>query len=315
MNLKATGAMLTEPEAKRPAAGPPAVAAPGLWKEARFAYPLYAALSKQLGLEPSPYAENELPPRRPTRASFERDLLWMQSIDEKVLACQIRQLPAETLNASEEGLHAFLQRQLRKSDKTLVDRDKIDLLLVQYFALCAPEDLYRKPLSLEDVARVLRPVLTEAEATPVEWCAPLDEILHKLSQCRSLREVLEGGLLERGRLLKDAAGPMFYDPAALVAFCRFNFVVRRTFIRLLRADLAAVMEALTALEAKGRKTADCRRAGFSAAETTSYLRHFCENWRQPFQQDYTESSVMHAFEQLLALRADLEEALSHPEDT
>ena len=52
------------------------------------------------------------------------------------------------------------------------------------------------------------------------------------------------------------------------------------------------------------KTVDCRRAGLSAAETTVQLRHFCENWRQPFQKDYTQSSVTHAFEQLLALRAD-----------
>src|SRR5208282_595954 len=57
------------------------------------------------------------------------------------------------------------------------------------------------------------------------------------------------------------------------------------------------------------KTVDCRRAGFSAAESTIQLRFFCENWRQPFQKDYTESSVSRAFEQLLALRADLEEAL------
>ena len=39
------------------------------------------------------------------------------------------------------------------------------------------------------------------------------------------------------------------------------------------------------------------------------LRYFCENWRQPFQKDYTQSSVRRAFEQLLALRADLEEAI------
>jgi len=120
---------------------------------------------------------------------------------------------------------------------------------------------------------------------------------------------MEGGLVEKGRLLKDSAGCMFYDPAALVAFCRFNFMLRRAFIRLLHADLAAVREAIEALEAKGVKTADCRRAGFSAAETMTELRHFCENWRQPFQKDYTESSVSRAFEQLLALRADLEEAL------
>ena len=120
---------------------------------------------------------------------------------------------------------------------------------------------------------------------------------------------MEGGLLEQGRLLKDTAGCMFYDPAALVAFCRFNFLLRRAFIRLLHADLKAVQEAVEALEARGAKTVDCRRAGFSAAETTAQLRTFCENWRQPFQKDYTESSVNRSFEQLLALRADLEEAL------
>jgi hypothetical protein len=73
--------------------------------------------------------------------------------------------------------------------------------------------------------------------------------------------------------------------------------------------LSAVREAVDLLEAKGVKTVDCRRAGFSAAETTMQLRYFCENWRQPFQKDYTENSVRHAFEQLLALRADLEEAV------
>lgn len=111
-------------------------------------------------------------------------------------------------------------------------------------------------------------------------------------------------------MVKDSAGCMFYDPAALVAFCRFNFVLRRTFIYLLHADLGAVKQAVAALEAKNIKTVDCRRAGFSAAETMAHLRYFCDNWRQPFQKDYTESSVTHAFEQLLALRADLEEVLS-----
>jgi hypothetical protein len=110
--------------------------------------------------------------------------------------------------------------------------------------------------------------------------------------------------------MKESAGAMFYDPAALVAFCRFNFSLRRAFIRMLHADLSAVRLAVDALEAAGVKSVDCRRAGFSAAETTWQLRHYCENWRQPFHKDYTESSVNHAFEQLLALRADLEEAVA-----
>jgi hypothetical protein len=280
------------------------------WAEARLAYPLYAALATQFDFAPLPHAPGESLPATATREVVERDLAWLDSIDEKVRAYQIRQLPAETLNASEETLRAFIQRQLKKPDKTTADRDKIDFLLVQYFALCAPEELYRKDIELEDVAKVLQPVLVEADSTPLDWCQSLEQILEKLAQCASLRDLLELGLVEQGRLLKDSAGCMFYDPAALVAFCRFNFVLRRAFIRLLHADLNAVREAVDALEAKGVKSADCRRAGFSAAETTTQLRFFCENWRQPFHKDYTESSVTRAFDQLLALRADLEEALS-----
>lgn len=312
MTPKTPGTTVQSPvHAKKPESGGPSpVDFAARWAEARLAYSLYAALAQQFNFGPLPHPAGELPPARPTREVFDRDLKWLEQIDGRVRAFQIRQLPPEILNASEESLRALVQRQLRKVDKTTADRDKIDLLLVQYFALCAPEDLYRKEIELEDVARVLQPVLVSADATPLEWCEPLDEILKNLAPCRSLRDLMEGGLLEQGRLLKDSAGTMFYDPAALVAFCRFNFVLRRAFIRLLHADLSAVQHAVEALEANHVKTVDCRRAGFSAAEPTTQLRFFYENWRQPFQKDYTESSVNRAFEQLLALRADLEEALA-----
>ena len=162
--------------------------------------------------------------------------------------------------------------------------------------------------------RVLQPVLIEADAAPLDWCEPLEQILKTLDDCHSLRDMMEHGLLEQGRLLKDSAGDMFYDPAALVAFCRFNFSLRRAFIRMLHADLNAVKTAVDTLEAAGVKSVDCRRAGFSAAETTARLRYYSENWRQPFHKDYTESSVSRAFEQLLALRADLEEAVARMHD-
>jgi hypothetical protein len=280
-----------------------------LWAEARLAYPLYAAIAVEFNLAPLPHPTGELPPVRPTRAVFDRDLNWLNGIDENLLAYQLRQVRPEILNASEESLRAFIQRQLRKQNKTTADRDKVDWLLVQYFALCAPENLYRQEITLKDVANVLQPVLTAADSTPLEWCEPLEKILENLNQCHSLRDIMENGLLEQGRLLKDTAGCMFYDPAALVAFCRFNFLLRRAFIRLLHADLSAMREALGELEARGVRTVDCRRAGFSAAETTTQLRYFFGNWRQPFQKDYTESAVTRSFEQLLALRTDMEDAL------
>lgn len=286
------------------------------WGEVRSVYPLYATLATQFNFAPLNYPLGEIPPARPTRSVFDRDRKWLDDIDAKVMAYQIRQLPPEVLNASEESLRALIHRHLRKANKTDADRDKIDLLLVQYFAMCASDNLVRKEITLADVARVLAPVLAEADATPLEWCEPLEGILKKIRGCHSLRDLMENGLVEQGRMLKDSAGAMFYDPAALVAFCRFNFILRRAFIRMLHADLTAIREALSALEAKGVKTVDCRGAGFSAAETTAQLRHFCENWRQPFQKDYTQSSVSRAFDQLLAVRSELEEALgiSHTSD-
>src|SRR5271154_1908394 len=280
------------------------------WTEARHAYPLYAALAAKFNFAPLPHPLCELPPVRPPRETFDTDLKWLESVDEKVFAYQIRQLPSEILNASDETLRAVLHRQLRKPAKKQPDRDKIDLLLVQYFALCAPEELYRKEIRLQDAAQVLQPVLGSTDVSRVEWAGPLDQILQKVADCESLRDMMEHGLLEQGRLLKESIGEAFYEPAALVAFCRFNFLLRRAFIRMLHADLSAVRHAVEALDAGGVKTVDCRRAGFSAAETTTQLRYYCENWKQPFHKDYTETSVSRAFEQLLALRADLEEAVA-----
>jgi hypothetical protein len=314
MTPKIFGITFTDAESTQKSGGGAPAEFAARWTEARLAYPLYSALATQFELAPALYPAGELPALRPTRDVFDRDLQWFDAIDEKVRAFQIRQLPSEILNASEEALRAFIQRLLKRPGKTNADRDKIDLLLVQYFALCAPEALYREEIKLADVARVLQPVLVEADAASLDWCEPLEQILKTLEGCHSLRDMMEHGLLEQGRLLKDSAGDMFYDPAALVAFCRFNFSLRRAFIRMLHADLNAVKTAVDVLESAGVKSVDCRRAGFSAAETTARLRYYSENWRQPFHKDYTESSVSRAFEQLLALRADLEEAVARAHD-
>jgi len=314
MTPKIFGITFTDAESTQKSGGGAPAEFAARWTEARLAYPLYSALTAQFELAPALYPAGELPALRPTRDVIDRDLQWFDAIDEKVRAFQIRQLPPEVLNASEEALRAFIQRLLKRPGKTNADRDKIDLLLVQYFALCAPEALYREEIKLADVARVLQPVLVEADAASLDWCEPLEQILKTLDGCHSLRDMMEHGLLEQGRLLKDSAGDMFYDPAALVAFCRFNFSLRRAFIRMLHADLNAVKTAVDVLESAGVKSVDCRRAGFSAAETTARLRYYSENWRQPFHKDYTESSVSRAFEQLLALRADLEEAVARAHD-
>src|SRR6185437_11113962 len=130
-----------------------------------------------------------------------------------------------------------------------------------------------------------------------------------MNRCHGLREVFTAKLLEKGRQLKDAAGFMFYDPAALVAFTRFNFLLRRSFFRLLHADLRAIREGLSELERRGIVVVDCRSAGLSAEEPVGRLREISLAWRQPISSDYAAESANRTFEQLLAIRDAVERAL------
>jgi hypothetical protein len=126
---------------------------------------------------------------------------------------------------------------------------------------------------------------------------------------RSLREILKTNFIEQGRRVKESAGGMFYDPAALLAFIRFNFLLRRTLIELMHADLIAIRSGITHLEKADLRIIDGHRAGLSAAEPITKVRRLADEWRQPFQKEYTERSVNQAFEKLLGLRADVEAAL------
>ena len=280
------------------------------WREARAVFPIYLALAKQLEIEiPFTQAKRNLP-EKPDLEIFSQVHEWLDSMDQRVLVHQLRHLlQMTTLNASETGLRALIQRHLRKTKKSNIDRDKIDFLLVQYFALCAPAKIYHKQIELVDVAHVMEPVLGEVDPAPLAWCAPLEQMIESLKALRSLREILKTNFIEQGRKVKETAGGMFYDPAALVAFIRFNFLLRRTLIELMHADLIAIRAGLSQLQSAGARTIDCHHFGLSASEALTKISAIAEEWKQPFQKEYTERSVSQAFDKLLGLRADVEQAL------
>jgi hypothetical protein len=227
-----------------------------------------------------------------------------------VLVHQLRHLLQQTtLNASESGLRSLIQRHLRKPAKTNIDRDKIDFLLVQYFALCAPPKIYHKQIDLADTAAVMKPVLGETDTAPLEWCQPLEKMITTLRGFRSLRDMLKNSFIAEGRKVKEAAGGMFYDPSALLSFIRFNFLLRRTLIELMHADLIAIRNGLQQLESTGTRTIDAHHSGLTSAEPVARVRQLADEWKQPFQKDYTERTVNETFEKLLNLRSDVEKAL------
>jgi len=280
------------------------------WEELRSVFPIYLALAKQLEIAiPFPQDKRNLPEKPPLEL-FKQVQNWLDGLDARVLVHQLRHLLQQTtLNASESGLRALIQRHLRKPSKTNVDRDKIDFLLVQYFALCAPAKIYHKQIELEDTAVVMKPVLGETDTAPLAWCAPLEKMISSLRGFRSLRDMLKHSFIAEGRKVKEAAGGMFYDPSALLTFIRFNFLLRRTLIELMHADLIAIRSGLQQLGDAGTRTIDCRQSGLAATEPLAKITQLADEWKQPFQKDYTERTVNETFEKLLNLRSDVEKAL------
>src|SRR5216684_3616494 len=280
------------------------------WAELRSVFPIYLALAKQLEIAiPFPQDKRNLPEKPPLEL-FKQVQTWLDSLDQRVLAHQLRHLlQMTTLNANESSLRALIQRHLRKPSKTNIDRDKIDFLLVQYFALCAPAKVYHKQIELEDTAIVMKPVLGETDTAPLAWCAPLEKMIVSLHGFRSLRDMLKNSFIAEGRKVKEAAGGMFYDPSALLTFIRFNFLLRRTLIELMHADLIAIRSGLQQLGDAGTRTIDCRHSGLTASEPLAKVMQLADEWKQPFQKDYTERTVNETFEKLLNLRSDVEKGL------
>jgi hypothetical protein len=278
------------------------------WAEARSVFPIYLALAKQLGIH-IPFTQRNLP-ENPDLELFSQVQTWLDSMDKRVIVYQLRHLlQMTTLNASESGLKSLIERHLRKPVKTHFDRDKIDFLLVQYFALCAPAKIYHKRIEPPDVAEVMKPILGDVEPATLVWCEPLEAMITALHGFRSLREILKTNFIEQGRRVKESAGGMFYDASALLAFIRFNFLLRRTLIELMHADLIAIRAGVAQLESGEVRIVDCHHAGLTAAEPIHKVRKLADEWKQPFQKEYTERSVNQAFEKLLGLRADVEAAL------
>jgi hypothetical protein len=280
------------------------------WEELRSVFPIYVALAKQLQLEiPIPQNKRILPEKFDPEL-FAQIQTWLDAMDQQVMVHQLRHLlQMTTLNASESGLRALIMRHLRKTAKTTIDRDKADFLLVQYFALTAPPKIYHKQIELGDVANVLRPVFGDVDSTPLPWCEPLEKMIVSLRAFKSVKDLLKTNFIEQGRRVKESAGGMFYDPSAMLAFIRFNFLLRRTLIELMHADLIYIRSGLNQLQNAGAKSVDCQAVGLGKGEPIDKLQQLADEWKQPFQKEYTERTVNQAFDKLLGLRADIERAM------
>jgi len=278
------------------------------WSYARKLYPIYYELAREFAIEVKPCADLEAGVDTPGKESVEQANQWIEHMDGAIQVHQLRQFLQTSSLVSQEGVVNLLQHFLTKAAKTDAIRDKIDFLLVQYFSQIAPSGVNDTEVDLAYVAQAMEPVLGSVELKPPVWLNALDRVLESARKCKSLDELLHGGILEQGRKAKGLAGELFYLPVALVAFTRFGYLMRRAFFRLMLGDLNLILDGLTELEDRGITTIDCRRAQFSAQEPIIRLRMICQSWKVMFQAEYSSGSPLRM---LVDLRASVEHALAN----
>jgi hypothetical protein len=276
------------------------------WNNARRLYPVYFELAREFAIEVKICSDLEAGAETPGKDSVEQANRWLEELDERVQVHQLRQFLQTSALATPESLLNMVQHFLAKQTKTENMRDKIDFLLVQYFSQMAPAGLDDAEVDLAYVSQTLQPILGQVDLKTPVWLNALDRVLESARRCKSLDELLHGGILEQGRKAKAQAGDLFYLPVALVAFTRFGYLMRRAFFRLMLGDLNLIVDGLTELEEKGIKTLDCRRAQFSAQEPILRLRMICQSWKVMFQAEYSSGQPLRM---LVDLRASVDDAL------
>jgi hypothetical protein len=276
------------------------------WRDARLIYPIYRGITGRFALELSACRELESPVDSAKPEAVTAVQQWLQKTGDVIQVHQLRLFLQTSPLSMEASLAALIRHHVKKQTRSDADQDKLDFLLVQYFAQCAPADLLHTP-SMQDVAAVLHPVLGDVPGGQPEWLTSLEDAATHLRRCGQLSELLQQGILAEVRKIKAAAKEAYFDTAALVAFARINFLTRQTFVRLMQTDLDAVCTGVRKLQKAGVKVINCQQAQLSSAEPLEHVLELALQGKKPFQ---TEYSAGNPFTKMAALRTAVDKAVA-----
>jgi hypothetical protein len=280
------------------------------WRDWLVLYPAYTAMAREFGIDSAPCSELQTGGDAPAGEAVQQVRNWFDGMDQQIHVYQVRQFLQTWATADDDILRLLLLRHLEKPQHGPVDRDKVDFLLVQYFSHLAPARLEDVECDLAYVAQALENIVGAVNFSIPDWLAPLEQVIESAIACHSLNELFRGHVLEEGRKLKANAGDDYFSPIALVAFARFNFLIRRIFFRLMHDEINAIHDGLHELAQRGIRVLDCRRAHFSRNEPIDRLRMICHSWKVMFHAEYSSGQPLKI---LTDLRMVVEEALSRSE--
>jgi hypothetical protein len=280
-----------------------------VWRRSRRIYAVFVALNQQFKLGAEPCKELDCPIDRADTEVLGRVRAWIEDLDSRCDAAQLRQLFQSRPLASEENLRTLIRFYVEKEQHLQADRDKTDFLLVHYFSFCAPVALQEGSPTLEDFAEIVEPVLGECSTVYPGWLEGLALLCEKLAECETLQDLVELEIIDKARELKREAGDKYFGTSALLAFAHYNFLARRTFFRLLHSDLIFIRGALIELQQRNVKEIDGLAAGMSEHEPLEHLHKLVREWKRVFEGDYSRGYNFLSIAGLrLALMAALEKA-------
>src|SRR6201989_2741291 len=165
------------------------------WRVARRLHAIYAELDLTFELDMAPCVELEDNVDHTEPEVLDRVRQWFDQMDTRIQVWQLRQLLQSTGLQNEENLRYLIVRHFERKQRTEPDKEKLDFLLVQYFAHCAPQGITEQQVTLDEVARVLEPVLGSMPESYPEWAPGLDDKLQLLNDSNSLEELQNSGAL------------------------------------------------------------------------------------------------------------------------
>ena len=280
----------------------------GRWRWARILHPIYLQLSRHTQHCPPPHGSLDSGQRTEPEVLAETEN-WFNDFDrgcspEQFLAL----LERAELAASENVLHALIDRFASRPEASAADLDKLDLLLLAYFRACAPPSFHGRTVTTIELKEVLEPILGAFSTPSPGWINSLEELKTHLRSCASLRELEEQGLVEHARELRNATGPLYFEPQVLFAFTEFNYLLTIERKRLVAAELKAIATALDKLRARRVEFLDLASAGFSHREPLTSLVQTLDGWGRAIPTDPRTLKL------LLALRHAVEASTGAIED-
>jgi hypothetical protein len=228
---------------------------------------------------------------------------WLRQVDGTTSPMQLRHfLQDETTSVDEPTLRALGHRFRHQTGAS----DKLFITVAEYLYRFAPAGFAEQPrIPLASVAEILEPVLGPAENLP-DWLPELEELVEQLIACEHMHDLANTGIFDRGRKLKARVSAEGLDTMGLVAFARFNYMLRRTFTMLWESEVWWIEQALNELESRAEFFVDCSEIGLSSIVPTNELFHMVCQWRRPYFTDYATDQT---YQKVQKVRQILEAAL------